>query len=79
MKLTEFQNPLSGGKGNVFDLGQIWSLILGVGVILLVFNIGQKFAGAVASKLPGGFAPGFSQPLVAAPVGVAENPKRIYQ
>ena len=79
MKLTEFQNPLSGTKGSVTDVGGLWSLVLGVGVILLVFNIGQKFASAVAGKLPGGMSAGFSQPLVAAPAGPVENAKRIYQ
>jgi len=78
LKLTQFTNPLSGEKGSVFDLGKMWSLVLGVGVILIVLNLGQRIAGTVAGKLPGGISPGFSQPLVAQPVAV-ENAKRIYQ
>jgi hypothetical protein len=67
MKLTEFENPVSGSKGSVFDVGKLWSMILGVGVIFVVINIGQKLAGLVAGRLPGGVGVGLSQPLVAQP------------
>jgi len=44
MKLSTYQNPISGRSGNLFDLGGLWSLILGVFVIILVWIGGQKLA-----------------------------------
>lgn len=71
MKLTQFENPLSGQKGSIFDIGKLWSMILGVGIILITINIGQRFASGVAGRLPGGVQPGFSGPLVAQPAAVS--------
>lgn len=52
MKLTEFENPLSGEKGNIFDLSKLWSLILGVFVFMFVVATGQRVASIVSGKLP---------------------------
>lgn len=51
-KLTEFQNPLSGSKGNLFDIGNLWSSILGVFVLIFVFAMGEKLAKTVSGKIP---------------------------
>jgi hypothetical protein len=71
LKLTEFTNPLSGDKGNVFDFGKLWSMILGVGVLLIIFNVGQKMASTVAGRLPGGVKAGFDSPIVNQPQAVS--------
>jgi len=51
-KLTEFENPFSGKKANITDIGTIWSMVLGVFVMFFVFAMGQKVAGTVSSKVP---------------------------
>jgi hypothetical protein len=70
-KLTEFQNPISGKTGNLFDLGNLWQMILGVVVFMGVFAVGEKIAGSVNGKIPGvSTQPGpiFASPQVQATV-----------
>lgn len=52
MKLTQFENPFSGKKSSILDIGQIWSMILGVFVMFFVFAMGQRVAGTVSSRIP---------------------------
>lgn len=52
MKLTEFENPFSGKKAKITDIGQLWSMILGVFVMFFVFAMGQKVASTVSGKVP---------------------------
>ena len=52
MKLTEFENPFSGKKSKITDIGQLWSMILGVAVMFFVFAMGQKAASTVSSRVP---------------------------
>lgn len=51
-KLTQFENPFSGKKASIFDIGQIWSMILGVFIMFFVFAMGQRVAGTVSQKVP---------------------------
>jgi hypothetical protein len=44
MKLSSYENPISGEKGNLFDLGKVWSEVLGVAVLVMIFIFGQKIA-----------------------------------
>jgi hypothetical protein len=44
MKLSTYENPISGKSSNLFDVGNIWSQILGVFVFILIFIFGQKLA-----------------------------------
>jgi hypothetical protein len=52
MKLTEFENPLTGKRDNIFDLGGLWSKVLGVVMLFIVFAAGQNLTNLVGSKLP---------------------------
>jgi predicted solute-binding protein len=52
MKLTEFENPLTGKKSNLFDVGSLWSQILGVVMLFVVFAMGQNVARKISSKVP---------------------------
>lgn len=51
-KITDFTNPLTGQKGNVFDLTGIWNMILGVVIFLFVFAMGQNVANKLGGKVP---------------------------
>jgi hypothetical protein len=44
MKLSSYENPVSGSRGNLFNIGNLWSQILGVFVLVMVFMFGQKLA-----------------------------------
>jgi hypothetical protein len=50
MKLTNYENPVSGTKGNLFNLGNLWAQVLGVFVLVLVFMFGQKMADYIIPK-----------------------------
>lgn len=52
-KLTEFTNPINGKTQSLFDLGGMWSLILGVVVLLFVVGTGQNVARGISNKIPG--------------------------
>jgi len=41
MKLSTYENPISGNKGNLFNIGDIWSQILGVLVLVFVWFAGN--------------------------------------
>lgn len=75
-KLGDFTNPLSGNKGSVTDIKGLWSLVLGAGVLFVIFNLGQKLAYAVTGKLPGGIRPGLDRPIVETPSSAPT--RRIY-
>jgi hypothetical protein len=44
MKLSSYENPISGTRGNLFNIGNLWAQILGVFVLVMVFIFGQKLA-----------------------------------
>jgi len=44
MKLSTYENPISGTRGDLFNLGNIWAQILGVFVLVLVWLGGQWIA-----------------------------------
>lgn len=50
MKLTDFENPISGKKGNLLDLSTLWANIMGVFVLFLVFATGQNIANRVSGR-----------------------------
>lgn len=51
MKLTDFET-FTGVKGNLFDLGKLWSLILGSLVLIFTFAMGQNLAAKVSGRVP---------------------------
>jgi hypothetical protein len=51
-KLTEYENPVTGKKDNLFDLSGIWGKILGVVMFFIVFAAGQNIASMIGNKLP---------------------------
>jgi len=50
MKLSSYENPISGTRGNLFNLGNLWAQILGVFVLVMVFMFGQKLADFIFGK-----------------------------
>lgn len=52
-KLTEIQNPISGAKGNLFDVSFLMQNILGVVAFLGIFAVGEKLFGTVVGKTGG--------------------------
>jgi hypothetical protein len=44
MKLSEYENPLTGKQHNLFDLSSLLAQILGVFVLVVTFMFGQKIA-----------------------------------
>lgn len=50
-KLGNFESP-TGAKGNVFDIGDWGSMILGTVMLLVTFGIGEHFANKLTGKVP---------------------------
>lgn len=50
--ITNAENPVTGKKFNVFNIGELWSMILGAGVLFLVVSMGQKVANTISGKVP---------------------------
>lgn len=51
MKLTDFTTP-TGVKGNILNIGQIWSLVLGTMVLIVTFAMGQNVANKISGRVP---------------------------
>lgn len=49
-KLGNFESP-SGAKGNVFDIGDWGSMILGAFMLLFTFGIGEHFYQKVTGRV----------------------------
>lgn len=65
MKLTGYTSPLSGAKGDLLDISGLWSNILGVIVMFVVFATGQKMVQQFGSKIP--FVDTQIEPIVTRP------------
>lgn len=50
--LTKFRAPFIG-SGDITKFSDLWSIVLGVGVMIMVFGLGQRFAKVVGGQLPG--------------------------
>ncbi|MBX6773020.1 MAG: hypothetical protein IRY83_14925 [Chloroflexi bacterium] len=50
-KLTDFENPISGDKGNIFDLHQLWQYALGGVVVLASFGVASWLYNRVRAAL----------------------------
>lgn len=75
-RLDQFENPVSGQKGSLFALGDWWAMILGAGVLAIVWRLGNRLVDAVTRYVPfGGFlgasAAASSKPGPAAPSNVS--------
>ena len=75
--IFEYINPMSGAKGNVLDLGKVWSNVLGVAFLFLVVTMGQTVANRVSAFIPNVSTAGTSLISTQAPV-TAQTTKRIY-
>ncbi|MGA3282470.1 MAG: hypothetical protein ABSD50_15990 [Smithella sp.] len=42
MKLSDYENPITGRESNLFDLGRTFSLFLGIVVLILLFMFGER-------------------------------------
>lgn len=50
--IGQYENPVSGAKGNVFDVKQWFQMMLGVMVLLISVGFGEKIYQAVMSRSP---------------------------
>lgn len=50
--LLTAENPLSGEKHSVLDVGAWWNMILGVFMFLFVVSFGQRVAGWFSNRVP---------------------------
>lgn len=75
LKLFEYENPMNGNKSNVFDLGSLWSKVLGVLMFFVIFAAGQNIARVVSSKLPidTQIEPIINKPAAAPATGIAKR------
>jgi hypothetical protein len=53
MKLSNYENPLTGKSNDLFNISSLWSQILGVFVLVIVFMFGQKIADYVFPQKAG--------------------------
>jgi hypothetical protein len=52
LKISQYENPLTGKKGNLFDIGGLWQMVLGVFVLFFIWAMGQNLSKAVSGKVP---------------------------
>lgn len=58
-RLDEYENPVSGKRDRLFDLGNWWGMILGAGVLAIVWRLGNRLVDTVTRVVPfGGFLAG---------------------
>lgn len=50
MKLTQYENPLTGKKEDLFDLGGLFGKVVGVVIMLFVVATGQNLAKTISGK-----------------------------
>jgi hypothetical protein len=43
MKISDYESPFTGKESNLFDIGKLFSLFLGIVVLILLFMFGEKF------------------------------------
>lgn len=76
MKLTDFEIPVGGSKGNLFNVGDWWGLILGGVVLAIVIGMGVTIYRAVSARVPFlqryDFEP-FASPAAPAPAPVPQK------
>lgn len=74
-KLTDYENPISGERGSITNVGHIGSMVLGGVVLLAVWGLAQSVWNSVRRVLPGpaqaafsgsGVMPAATKPTVAA-------------
>lgn len=75
MKLDKYENPLTGKTDSIFDLGSLFSKVLGVVVMFFIIATGQNVASKISSKVP---VDTTIEPLTRQPVVNTGNTKRIY-
>jgi hypothetical protein len=49
-KLTQYENPITGKKEDLFDIGGIFSKVVGVVIMLFVVATGQNLARNISGK-----------------------------
>lgn len=42
MKISDYENPFTGKESNLFNIGKLFSLLLGMTVLILMFVFGAK-------------------------------------
>lgn len=50
-KLTQYENPLTGKKGNLFNVMGLWQQVLGFLVLFGVMAFSQKIGNKVENKV----------------------------
>ena len=72
VKLTQFQNPVTGQRGNILNLGNLWSLALGGVVLFMVWGLASNLFGVFRGFMPQPLR-GMTAPVPIGPAGQAEQ------
>jgi len=59
MKISDYENPFNGKESNLFDIGKLFSLLLGIVVLILLFMFGERIVNFFfpTKQAPSGQAP----------------------
>lgn len=74
-KLTQYENPLTGKRENIFDISSLFAKIMGVVVMLFVVATGQNLARTVSGKTR---LDTQLEPFINTPAPAPTNAKRVY-
>ena len=74
MKLSNYENPLTGKTENLFDLGGMFAKVMGVVVMFFVVATGQNLARTIGNKTKLDTS---VEPLISYPKA-PEHSKRVY-
>ena len=75
-RLDEFENPVSGKRDRLTDIGNWWGMILGAGVLIIVWRLSNQLVNMVGRFVPfggllGGPAAVSTKPASTAPTNTA--------
>lgn len=73
-KLTEYENPITGRKENLMDIGGLFGKIVGVVVMFFVVATGQNLAKSISGKTKLDTS---IEPIINHPVAVTKS-SRVY-
>lgn len=75
--IFDYVNPMSGKKGNILDMSDMWGSILGVVFLFLVVTMGQTLANKISGYIPNVNTAGTNLVSTPSPVQTS-NLKKIY-
>ena len=74
-KLTQYENPITGKKEDIFDIGGLFSKVVGVVIMLFVVATGQNLARNISGKTKLDTS---LDPFIDRPAPVSKKTSRVY-